>query len=324
MAKRASQERRRPPPRPRASLVVAFGLSLAGVVVAALLARIHSQAHAGIESFCTVSDVVNCDRVATSPYSVFLGLPVAVWGVAGYAAAAAGSAWGLASRRPHPSWPAGLLFLLAAAASFSAVALALVSEFAIGALCLLCAASWAISFALLVAAWRACQPEGVAAAVGADADAVRERPLPFASLAAAAAVVLGLAAAAYPRYWVRAAPPAGTPSAAAPLETAPPGPAPAPSPPPGAGPTPRPRPTGPLTVVVYSDYECPFCSLQHREVRSLLAGRKDVTLVHRQFPLDASCNPLVKRQMHPAACALARAAICASSCIDSTKIGRLG
>jgi protein-disulfide isomerase len=295
--------------------VVAFGLALAGLVVAALLARVHSQAHAGIESFCTVSDVVNCDRVATSPYSVFLGLPVAVWGLIGYAAAAAASGWGLAGRRPHPRWPAGLLFLLAAAASFASVALALVSEFAIGALCLLCAASWTISFALLLAAWRACQPEGVAAAVGADADAVRARPLRFASLAAAAVLGIAVAAVAYPRYWVRAAPPAGTPSAAAPLAPAPPVPA-AAAPPaaPGASgarpPAPS-RPAGPLTVVVYSDYECPFCALQHEEVRSLLAGRRDVTLVHRQFPLDASCNPLLKKQMHPAACALARAAICA-------------
>ncbi len=116
MARKPSQTPKRPPPRPRGPFVVAFGLALAGLVVAALLARIHSQAHAGIESFCTVSDVVNCDRVATSPYSVFLGLPVAVWGLIGYAAAAAASGWGLAARRPHPRWPAGLLFLLAAPA----------------------------------------------------------------------------------------------------------------------------------------------------------------------------------------------------------------
>jgi protein-disulfide isomerase len=36
-----------------------------------------------------------------------------------------------------------------------------------------------------------------------------------------------------------------------------------------------------------------------------------VKLVRRQFPLDPVCNPAVKRQIHPTACALARAGICA-------------
>jgi protein-disulfide isomerase len=36
-----------------------------------------------------------------------------------------------------------------------------------------------------------------------------------------------------------------------------------------------------------------------------------VTLVKRHFPLDSACNPAVKRRMHPEACELARAAICA-------------
>jgi protein-disulfide isomerase len=38
-----------------------------------------------------------------------------------------------------------------------------------------------------------------------------------------------------------------------------------------------------------------------------------VTLVRRHFPLDSECNAVVKRPMHPAACELARAAICAEA-----------
>jgi protein-disulfide isomerase len=67
------------------------------------------------------------------------------------------------------------------------------------------------------------------------------------------------------------------------------------------------------TVVEYSDYECPYCARAHEETRAALAGRPDITLVRRHFPLDASCNPAVARTVHPSACALARAAICAEA-----------
>jgi protein-disulfide isomerase len=64
-------------------------------------------------------------------------------------------------------------------------------------------------------------------------------------------------------------------------------------------------------VVEFSDYECPFCAIAHEEAKKLLATRPDVKLVKKHFPLDSSCNAAVKRAVHPDACALAAAAICA-------------
>jgi len=268
---------------------VILALGLAGLVLSGLLVRVHAQAHAGIASFCTVSDLLDCDRVAMSRFSVFLGLPVAVWGALGYGLATALAVWGLAGRRPHPGWPAGLLVLLSGAAVAASLALALVSELAIGAWCLLCAGSWAIAAGLLAAALRACRPAGAGAAIRADLGSLRARPGRTALVAAAALAVVALAAAIYPRYWEkprsRAAPPAVAlrPGAAA----------------------------GTLTIVEYSDYACPFCARAHEEMRSLLAEHPEVTLVRRHFPLDPSCNPAVKRAIHPSACSLARAGICA-------------
>jgi uncharacterized membrane protein len=170
-------------PPPRGALAVSVALALAGVVLSVMLARLHGQAHAGIASFCSISDVVNCDKVATSRFSVFLGLPVAVWGALGYGLAAALAASGLASRRPGAGWPSGLLFLIGAAATAVSVALALVSEFLIGAWCLLCMGSWATSAALLAAAWRACRGRGVAEALRADVAVLRASPLRTAAAA---------------------------------------------------------------------------------------------------------------------------------------------
>lgn len=262
------------------------------MALAAVLARLHQQAHAGIASFCAIDATFNCDRVATSRFSVLLGLPVAVWGAVGYALAAALAGLALGRRR-RSTWPRGLLFVVAAFAVTASVALAFVSKFLIGAWCLLCAASWATSLALLVAAWRACRPPGVRAAVSRDLEVLRANPLRAATVAVVAVAGIALAAAAYPRYWERSA---GSGSSKAPGLA--------------RGPS---SPGAPAVVFEYSDYECPFCARAHFETKAALAGRPDIELVRRHFPLDPSCNPAVHKAIHPQACGLARVGICAEA-----------
>ncbi len=275
---------------PRGAVWAALALSLAGLALAIVLARLHQQAHAGVASFCAISETVNCDRVATSRYSVVLGLPVAVWGVLGYGSTAVLAVSGLARRRPSPTWPVGLLACVGAAASLVSLALALVSTLAIGALCLLCSALWAVAVALLAATWRGSRPGGLAAAVRADLAAIRASPGRAAAFVLGCLAATAVAAAAYPRYWERSrAGPPVLPAAAAPVAA------------------------GPAVVVEYSDYQCPMCARAHEEVRAFQARRPDVILVRRHFPLDSSCNPAMTKPMHPLACALARAAICAEA-----------
>lgn len=56
-----------------------------------------------------------------------------------------------------------------------------------------------------------------------------------------------------------------------------------------------------VTIVEYSDFDCPFCSRFHTTMNSVLEGESDVAWVYRHFPLD---------QLHPEARAVARAAEC--------------
>src|SRR5579885_2007437 len=72
------------------------------------------------------------------------------------------------------------------------------------------------------------------------------------------------------------------------------------------------NPDAPVTIVEFSDFECPACAEAFRDLKDLLRSRNDVRLVFRYFPLDASCNPaLQNRSPHPDACRAAFAAECA-------------
>ena len=137
----------------RPALIAAAVLAVAGLALSAVLVREHAVAHAGGTSFCAINEYVNCDKVAMSRYSVVLGLPVAVWGTLGYGLAFLLALAGLSSRRRREGWPAGLLLVVAGVATVAAVVLAVISKTAIGALCILCAASWLVSVGLLAAVW---------------------------------------------------------------------------------------------------------------------------------------------------------------------------
>src|SRR5262249_54614140 len=71
----------------------------------------------------------------------------------------------------------------------------------------------------------------------------------------------------------------------------------------------------PVTIVEFSDFECPACGHAFGDLRELIRSRPDVKLIFRHFPLDSRCNPGMQQQLHPDACPAAAAAECA---------GRLG
>jgi len=183
-----------------------------------------------------------------------------------------------------------------------------VSKALIGAWCILCAAGWVTSVALLGAAAAACRPAGVASAIRADLRAVRAMPGSTAALALLGLAVIALAMAGYPRYWERrpSAKPAPSERATAGATGRPPTTAPLATPAVATAENP-----GPGAIVEYSDYDCPFCARAHVRTKELLARYPEWRLVRRHFPLDPACNGAVKRAIHPGACDLARAGICA-------------
>jgi protein-disulfide isomerase/uncharacterized membrane protein len=74
--------------------------------------------------------------------------------------------------------------------------------------------------------------------------------------------------------------------------------------------------TGPadakLTVVEFSDFLCPYCAKASKYLKLSEAGNHDkARFVFRHYPLDKSCNRMLSSNVHPGACLLAEGAVCA-------------
>jgi protein-disulfide isomerase/uncharacterized membrane protein len=236
-------------------------------------------AHAGVGGrLCEAisSERVSCDKVAASEWSVLLGVPLAAWGALAYLAALG---LGAVARRPAapPGSAGGALVLLTGAMAAVAVVLAYVSEVLIGALCPFCAASWVVSIALFVLSIRlARRAGGVAPALRADVAAAGGRRGAWVAAAGALVLAAGGLLALY----------RDRPAAAA---------------------------SGPLTVLEFSDYECPHCARMHGVNRTIVATNPQLRLERRHFPLDQACNPKITRAFHVGSCEAARAALCADA-----------
>lgn len=71
------------------------------------------------------------------------------------------------------------------------------------------------------------------------------------------------------------------------------------------------NPKGEIKVFVYSDFLCPFCKITNIMASKLAYEQKDVEVFHQNFPLDNTCNKYVPNTVHPGACILAKYAIAA-------------
>jgi uncharacterized membrane protein len=112
------------------------GLALLGLAISIYLTWVH---YAGIEPVCT--GISDCERVQSSEYADLVGIPVAVLGIAGYAAI-------LVSLLTRAEVTALLAYL---AVTFSAY-LTWAEVFKIEAICQWCVGSALITFAIAVLA----------------------------------------------------------------------------------------------------------------------------------------------------------------------------
>ncbi|MBN2342724.1 MAG: thioredoxin domain-containing protein [Deltaproteobacteria bacterium] len=275
-------------------------LLLVGIGLAAELTRIHANTHQNpeFESMCAISDGLNCETVALSPYSIFLNLPVSVWGLFGYLTIFAVAVASLWKKAASPLY--GAMFGLCTVAFLSSATLAFISFTKIDSLCLFCMGTYTVNTLLMtlvtVALVRG-QRNPIRSIVD-DITTLVRKPLLLGMLFIIGTAPIGVGYALITPYWQTA----------------------------GFNEIPT-LPTGvdtdgyhwvgaqtpKVTIIEYSDYECPYCRTAHRQLRELISHyAKDVRLVHRHFPLDQKCNPRVRQKFHQFACHFASAAECAA------------
>lgn len=66
-----------------------------------------------------------------------------------------------------------------------------------------------------------------------------------------------------------------------------------------------------LVIHEYTDYQCPFCFVLNTMTLRAVTELKGIKVVHHNLPLDIECNNMMDSQMHPGSCKLARYAIAA-------------
>ncbi len=249
-----------------------------GIYVSAELLRLHVKVYtdSGYHALCAVNDRFNCETVATSTYAVFAGLPVALWGIAGYLFMGGLCIWGMVRRKEPPkTWPFGFLFWLSLFSVLVSAVLFVVSHKEINSLCLLCMATYVINFLLFCLAILELRrlKSGPLKTLRMDTRVVSARRLPFSLYLASSILLLVIVRGTLPAYWELniTTGPGGLliGKTAEGLDWI------------GAR-----QPV--LEIEEFSDYQCPYCSRGHQKVRSLVREHPDqIRLAHRHYPLKS-------------------------------------
>ena len=284
----------KPFPFPVYSGTIAF-LLLAGLADSIYLSVHHYLVYTdiGYESFCAISKAINCDTVSQSPYSIFLGVPVAVWGVAGYLFCLlllpfAFSADAGKKRIWHLIFPLSLIF------SLISIIFAVISNLYIHSYCIMCILSYGINFLLLFYSWliirRFGEKEGIIKGFWQDIKLVFNKNKLSLSIFAPYAVLAISAFVYFPAYWNLSPPPL---SANVPKGITEDGH-------PWIGGSEIGGSENPeLVITEFADYLCFQCKKMHFFLRHLIEKNPGkIRLIHRHYPMDHNFNPIVKEPFH--------------------------
>ena len=260
----------------------AVGLTLLGLLTSLYLAYTHYKNHTDLEfvSFCAISQAVNCDTVAQSPWAIFLGSPVAAWGIAAYLFIFL-LLFPLRHRDERNILGWSLVTVAGVLASCCSVYLAVLSATKIHSWCILCVVTYAVNFLLAFTSWitfrrftttRFFQAVPAAFKVLASSNVVRSGTALLAVSLLAARLLL-------PTYWVQE--PISLHSNVATGVTA--------EGFPWIG-AENPQ----LVIEEFTDYQCFQCRKVHFYLRQLVNQHPErIRLVHRHSPLDHEFNRIL-------------------------------
>lgn len=274
-------------------------IAIIGILDSAYLSISHYRVYTdvGYQSFCAISKAINCDTVSQSRYSIFIGMPVPVWGIIGYSFVLLLLTFaGTKSAERKRIWP--LLFIIASCFNVYSIYLALISTFIIHSYCIMCIVLYVVNFFLLYFIWiirNRFEEAGIVEGLKQDINFIINRGKKIIIIFTPFLMGVVLIWFLFPAYW-RYSPPlvssdihTGMTDDGYPWI--------------GAE-----KPV--LVIVEFVDYQCFQCRKMHFYLRRLIADYPDkIRLVHRQFPMDHQVNPIVKKPFHIGSGTLALLAI---------------
>lgn len=302
-------------------LIAAAIVALFGAAVAAVSTQQHFRLQReGFEngSYCAISDKINCDVVNASSYSEFLTIPVAWWGFAFYLCMAGMAFYSAyAGRKARPT--VVISWFMSLGGILYSLWLAYIAFFVLEVLCVECLAMYAVNIALVVLLFLALKvPIGGLVTFFIDyIKAFFGRPsnLGFSPRVVRHAVIIGCVflAAFLVMKGVQANDKKGVTDATTDekvkafymqslhsVDV-------------GGGWAVWGNPDAKVTIVEFSEYQCPFCKISAFNVKPHLQEfKKQVRYYFVNYPLDNACNDEMDRPMHPHACFAAKAATCAN------------
>ena len=274
-------------------------LAFSGVADSIYLSISHYRVYTDIayESFCAISRSINCDTVSQSPYSIFIGIPVPIWGVIGYTFFMLFLPFALSGEaQKQRIW--SILLFISLAFSIYSVILAYISTFYIHSYCMMCIVSFGINFLLLYYTWIVKKRFGKSGIIkGMKLDIIflwekkkRTMPVFLSYLCVVAFILLSFTA-----YWNITPPlvstniPQGVTDDGYPWLGA---------------------ENPELEITEFADYQCFQCKKMHFFIRKLIENNPGkIRLIHRHFPMDHQYNPIVKEPYHLASGKMALLAV---------------
>jgi len=263
-------------------------LALGGVLDSIYLSISHYRVYTDIayESFCAISRSINCDTVSQSPYSIFIGVPVPVWGIIGYSffLLFLPFAWSREAQK-RKMW--SILLFISLAFSIYSVILAYISTFYIHSYCMMCIVSFGINFLLLYYTWlvrKRFDKSGTIKGLMLDIGFLWEKKKKTIPIFLSTLCIITFLLISFPSYWQFSPPvlsksiPSGITEDGYPWIGA---------------------ENPELEITEFTDYLCFQCKKMHFFLRKLVEKNSDkIRLIHRHFPMDHKYNPIVNEPFH--------------------------
>lgn len=302
-------------------ILLAIFLSLAGLGLSAILLQHHVVMEVGgdpiLGGVCEAGKLVDCDAVLSSKWSTFAGQPTALWG---YGFFSVMCAWYIIVGRPAGSrrWLHSLVMIGTGMATLGVIGLAFIMYVRIGEICPFCSATHVVTvllFILTILLRPRIETSGIRQPLAPDPISDVRTTHPSIRLLAAFVLLAVMTTAAgwagfhflrekayaeeYRKRWASYEADLSAVylrfmeqpridfslTADDPI---------------------RGDIHAPHTLIVYSDFLCPWCKTLADVLDKKLqehAGR--IRIVFRHFPMDTMCNAGISQNLHPGACAAA-------------------